>query len=347
MENRTRTEIRFETDRNFVITKHARGLRASCGLCAPPSKMVTTEEAVRATGLTSRAVHHALKTSKLHSIETRAGLVLFCLNSLSLLRNERSPVGIVASSSRLVPLHQLKGSTDVSQLIEDSNAGESLISLDAATDSDISKEHGLRVKHKERTAWALTSEIFEKLLDRLDGNRERAGETYEKIRCRMMKFFACRHCASPEDLADETIDRVARRIGEGKEIWTINPASYFYGVARNVLREYWDSVERENLPLEYLPILAEPCEQPATVIDEQTGWTVDMMLEALEHCLRALSPENRELILEYYQGEGRSRIQTRQSIAERLHLQPNALRIRVHRIREKLERNVRQFLQEN
>lgn len=343
MEKITRTA--FRSDRNVVITRRATELQASFGLCAPPSRMVTRDEAARATELTSRAVSRAAKTFNLHSIETPAGLVLFCLDSISLPTNERSPRGIVASSLRLVPSHQSKGSADLSQLIDYTNAGESPALRDAVVEAITGKEDGLKGKHKQRTAWTLTSEIFEKLLDRLDGNRERAGEIYEKIRNRMMTYFACRQCGSPEELADETIDRVARRIGEGKEIWTTNPASYFYGVARNVLREYWESTERENLSLECLPLLAEPCEQPANVIEGEAGRAIEMMLEALEHCMRDLSPQNRELILEYYQGEGRSRIQNRQRIAERLRLQPNALRIRVHRIRETLERDVRQYLE--
>ena len=86
--------------------------------------------------------------------------------------------------------------------------------------------------------WVLTKEALDKLLACLDQNREQAASRYEIIRRKLMKYFECRGCCSPEDLADETINRVARRIYEGKEIWTSEPANYFYGVARNVLKEY-------------------------------------------------------------------------------------------------------------
>ena len=41
----------------------------------------------------------------------------------------------------------------------------------------------------------------------------------------------------PEDCADETIDRVARRLAGGERIRTGDPISYFRGVARNVWHE--------------------------------------------------------------------------------------------------------------
>ena len=48
----------------------------------------------------------------------------------------------------------------------------------------------------------------------LDSDRERAGQKYEEIRCGLIKIFVCQGCTDPEGLADETINRVIRKIPE-------------------------------------------------------------------------------------------------------------------------------------
>jgi hypothetical protein len=54
-----------------------------------------------------------------------------------------------------------------------------------------------------------------------------------------------------------------------------------------------------------------------------------------------MQPENRELILDYYRGEQRAKIERRSELATRLGLTMNALGIRACRIRSKLETCVR------
>src|ERR671938_30866 len=63
---------------------------------------------------------------------------------------------------------------------------------------------------------ALTAEAFTKLLARLDPDRERAGEKYEELRRTLVKFFEWRGAPFPEDQADETFNRVARKLDEGR-----------------------------------------------------------------------------------------------------------------------------------
>ena len=78
---------------------------------------------------------------------------------------------------------------------------------------------------------------FDRLLSLLDSDRERAGERYELIRQKLTKFFQWRGCSEPEEYADRTIDRVARKVGEGAEIRSSEAYAFFHGVAVNVLRE--------------------------------------------------------------------------------------------------------------
>ena len=63
----------------------------------------------------------------------------------------------------------------------------------------------------------------------------------------------------------------------------------------------------------------------------------ELRLACLEECLRVLSVDGRELVLEYYQDEKRERIDRRKALAERLGLRRDALANRAQRLRDKLE----------
>ena len=82
-----------------------------------------------------------------------------------------------------------------------------------------------------RKEWDLTQENFDQLLAWLDPNREQAGRRYEDIRRKLVKIFVSRGCIIAEELADETINRVAMKVHEIVDTYTGDPALYFYGVA--------------------------------------------------------------------------------------------------------------------
>ncbi|HEY7546699.1 MAG TPA: hypothetical protein VID27_17540, partial [Blastocatellia bacterium] len=110
--------------------------------------------------------------------------------------------------------------------------------------------------------WALTREALDLLLAELDRDRERAGAKYEEIRGKLIKFFTWRGCASPEVCTDDTIDRVARKIVQGAQLFAKDPYLYFHGVALNVLREYWKETERNVASIEDLSTSEELAENP-------------------------------------------------------------------------------------
>jgi RNA polymerase sigma factor (sigma-70 family) len=171
-----------------------------------------------------------------------------------------------------------------------------------------------------KNEWNLNQDAFDKFLAWLSPNREQAANKYEEIRRKLIKIFACRGCAEAEDLADETINRVIRRMQEMIDSYVGDPALYFYGVARNVHLEY----VRKSPPVLPLP----PADPPQ---QKEREW------ECLESCLERLSKENRRLVLEYYKAERRAKIDHRKEMADRLGIAPNALRIRMHRIRASLQ----------
>src|SRR5258708_40279956 len=84
----------------------------------------------------------------------------------------------------------------------------------------------------------LRQEEFDRLLTWLDPDLGRAGLTYERIRWRLVAILASRGCICPEELADETIDRVARRVIDIQNSYVGDKAIYFLGVMNNVHHEY-------------------------------------------------------------------------------------------------------------
>lgn len=179
--------------------------------------------------------------------------------------------------------------------------------------------------------WVLTTRALDKLLEHFSANREEAGTHYELMRAKLVHYFEWRTCPLSEDLADETINRVARRIDEGENIF--NLPAYFFTVARLVFMESLREHERTSVPLDEVPEMS--VEQPQK--EEQA----EVRLRCLDHCLSKLPIESQNLILKYYHDEKRAKIDRRKQLAEGLGIPLNALRIRAHRIRTVLENCVR------
>ena len=186
-----------------------------------------------------------------------------------------------------------------------------------------------------RTAWSLTQEAFDKLLNSLSSDREQAALEYETTRRKLIRFFESRSDAKAEDHTDETINRVARRLSEGQHVE--NLANYFYGVARMVFMESLKQKERTPVALDDAP---QSLNHKAPEPEEP-----DPMVICFDRCMDSLAPESRQLILEYYQEDRRAKIQLRQQLADRLHIPLNALRIRTHRIRVSLEECIKSCMQ--
>ena len=187
---------------------------------------------------------------------------------------------------------------------------------------------------RPRRAEGLTSESLEALLVFLDpDNRDHAGIHYEMIRRRLVRLFEWRGFSNSEELADETINRVARRIQEGTEVRSADPYGYFCGVAHLLSKEVARRAAREHAALESKGW------QPAPPADEPEA---DDRLACLSQCLRRLPNDQRILVLRYHQEE--DHIRSRQALSQELDVPMNALRIRVHRVRRKVEECVRECL---
>ena len=185
--------------------------------------------------------------------------------------------------------------------------------------------------------WVLDEAAFERLLAWLDPERERAGQRYEDIRLRLIKIFTCRGCHESEDLADETINRVARKLAQVAATYEGDRALYFYGVAHRVYLEYLRKRPARAAP----PTLPAPPERT-----EEERAADEREYECLERCMDGLPAGSRDLVLQYYREEKREKIEQRKRLAARLGIGINALRIRACRIRETLYRCVQTCLAE-
>lgn len=187
---------------------------------------------------------------------------------------------------------------------------------------------------RKKKDWVLTAQSLAGLLHLLDEDTERAGERYEILRRKLVKFFQWRGSLSPEELADETLNRLARKIGEGETIR--NLSGYIGGMARLVWLEALKEQERARNAFEELQ-----------ATHNQPSQSDLPRVECFDHCLETLPAESRDLILDYYRDTRAGKIELRKQLAEKIGVPLNALRIRAHRIRVQLEKCVADCIKKN
>jgi len=174
---------------------------------------------------------------------------------------------------------------------------------------------------------------FDAMLRLFDADRDAAAIKYEALRTRLIAFFEWRGCVNAEDLSDICFDRLQNKGFSGEDIE--NPNAYTATIAQFVYREYLRSPdyrsgsfddENETIP------------EPETVVYEEPD---DADLVCLDDCLNDLSPNDRQLIIEYYNTDERTMIASRKRMADAMSCTLNTLRIKVCRMKSKLEVCVR------
>jgi RNA polymerase sigma factor (sigma-70 family) len=155
------------------------------------------------------------------------------------------------------------------------------------------------------------------------------------MRRRLVSYFDRRNRLSADELADETLNRIAWTLEKDGRIATTPPARYCYVVARFVLLEDIRR-ERRHVPLDEARASRKLQAGTSFVLDEDRV-EKERRLESVDHCLQQLKPDQRELIVEYYRGARQQKIERRRELAQRLGISMNALGIRASRIRGTLE----------
>lgn len=192
---------------------------------------------------------------------------------------------------------------------------------------------------KQKAAWELTQAAFARLLSWLDEGTDSGGARYLEMRRRLHAWFDRKACPNPEALADETLNRVARRLTEAGAITGATPAQFCYITAKYVWLESLrqpPTAALEEVELQQRPALHAALRSEAT--EPEARFT------CLEACMNRLSQAERTLLLRYFTGEERTKIAQRQQLATELKISANALSLRLFRLRAKLEQCVRDCL---
>lgn len=176
----------------------------------------------------------------------------------------------------------------------------------------------------------ITKDSFDALLEWLDPNRDDAALLYEVIRAGLVRMFVSRGLMDAEFYADQTVDRVIKRLPEIRESYSDAPVKYFHGVARNILRE---AARRKEIPTEVLP----ECLPRRGLVDNE-------LATCLHKCLGSLSQEKHELIHDYHVYDGHEKIDSHREMAQELSITIGALRTRAHHVRAGLEDCVRKCM---
>lgn len=168
--------------------------------------------------------------------------------------------------------------------------------------------------------WTLSSSAFDRLLAILDDDRDVAAVAYGQLRQRVVGLHRWWGADDPDGLADQTLDRAARKLQEGASVERGDFGAYVRGVARMVFYE----AARQPRPV---GLDREP------LADSYAAEQVP--LDCLDECLSSLDATDRRLLLRYY--DGRDQIAERRQLAREMGITPTALRLRTHRLRARLE----------
>jgi DNA-directed RNA polymerase specialized sigma24 family protein len=163
------------------------------------------------------------------------------------------------------------------------------------------------------------------LLASLDADADRAAAEYERLRHALIKFFDWRAAWPPEECADEVLDRMTRRL---QDTAVHDVRRYAHGIARLVL------LERRRQPV-FVPI-----EDDTDLPETRRAHADEGIRDCFDRCLEDLPSDSRSLLLRYYEGEGADKIANRRQLGITLGLSDTALRSRVQRLRDRLERCV-------
>ncbi len=172
-----------------------------------------------------------------------------------------------------------------------------------------------------------TKREFDGLLRWLDPDRERAGQRYEEIRCKIILMLARRGCWEAEELADETMNRVGDKVvTEIGESYVGEQLHYFRAVAHKVHQEWWKDLRN--------------CDYVRPMPPPDPPEEKERSSRCLDGCMEHLSPDERELMIEYFRDDKRAKIDRRKKLAESRGVALNTLRMQVHRIKTALQRCV-------
>lgn len=174
----------------------------------------------------------------------------------------------------------------------------------------------------------MTPADFDRLLKWLDEDETRAAEKYKSLHRRLARMFLARGAFAAEDLADQTFDRVTRRLPEIIDGYEGDPAPYIFATARNIYFEFVKKPKPEPLP--------------ELSVASETEASENIYQTCLKECLEKLPPEQKKLFIDYFLFENEKKSEYHEEMSQKLGITLNYLRTKIYRVRMKLEECVRE-----
>jgi len=177
---------------------------------------------------------------------------------------------------------------------------------------------------------------FDKLLNWLGVSGEEAAHEYERIRRTLIKIFLSRGFTNAEDLTDETIDRVAEKIGEIETIYTGEKILYFLSVAKFIRQEAY---RKKEIQIGDSDFADSPSNTNIFPVNEREF--SKLQKKCLNECFSKLKQRHKTLILEYYDNVREEKISHHKKLAEENSVSMSALRNQVYRVKMRLSECVK------
>ena len=184
-------------------------------------------------------------------------------------------------------------------------------------------------------------EDYERMLSHLDPDPSLAWDKYGEIRRMLAKYFECNHCSDPNELANESLSRVAKKL-------RTEPILNICGYARRVAhfvrledlrdREREVAIDENSGGPDALIDEADPEQRIVDKIDHEVSLT------CLRECLAKLNEADRKLVVGYYSADEGMKIQLRRTLAQGAGISMGALWTHMNRLRTRLERCFRDSL---
>jgi hypothetical protein len=173
----------------------------------------------------------------------------------------------------------------------------------------------------------MSPEEFGQLLAWFAPDRDAAAKMYLAAHKNLVRFFQFNFCNRPEDLTDEVMNRVAKKVPPLRE--GLDHIAVLRGFARNVLKEY------KRSPDWHLEDLTG--EEPAPVVKASGIDDAEIRSRNLQTCLAALPEPDGQLLVEYHKYEPSAKITHRRAMAKARQMTPNALRLKISRLKSTVE----------
>ena len=175
----------------------------------------------------------------------------------------------------------------------------------------------------------LNAKSYSLLLKALSPNEEAAASLFIKLRDSLVRFFELKGDVDPIQSADETLDRVSTKL---QSVVIEEMTRYSFGVARLIFLENLRKLQREEKALKDYSI--DNDRQASTDDDDPYAWMRD--------CFGELPDESKGLLSAYFADMPRNELdEERERLAGSMGVSLNSLRLKVFRLRRRLEDCVR------